>query len=901
MSETSSPSNVRIIAILLGSIALPTLAASLADSDGSITTSGATQGRAGTAYLGDVDGDGNGDVAVGEDSDVCIYPTSIGDHNGDGYNDMAVISSTTNSSHGFIKVFEGSSTGLGSTPAQEGTDYHNGRKIQQIEHADFDQDGYEDIVTTGNNGAGGFILYGPLDFSTGAAHQGRKITFGNLALVRVPSGRFDVNGDGWVDMATKVNPGPYGQHNIGIFYGSAAGFSSSPDLTLTRQGATFQQGALFDGDFDGDGDIDVLAKNATNTLTYYENDGGVLDTYGVALAKGLNLAYTWGLGGDVMDVNGDGFDDLVRWMSPGSCVDYLEVMYGSSTGPIGTWSRVNLGTGCSGSTAVNVFDIDNDGVDDAVYRAGTALFWEWGTGGNTDSDGDGVPDSEDICDGHDDNLDADEDGVPNGCDLCPNDSANDVDLDGYCADEDNCPVTENSDQSDADFDGYGDVCDICVGDDDTEDSDLDGVCDDLDAFPQDPAYSTDTDGDGVADQLDQCEGYDDLDNSDADGYPDGCDICPMDAENDADMDGYCESEDNCQDLFNDQLDTDSDGQGDACDADDDGDGVPDDLDAFPLDSSEYDDFDGDGVGDNADTDDDNDGVSDDLDAFPYDPNESVDTDGDGIGDNADYCFGDDAYGDTDEDGVCDDVDFCPTDPDDTDEDGDLICDVDDLCAGDNSYGDADGDQVCEDIDICTGNDATGDTDGDFTCDDLDNCPVDANEDQADDDGDGIGTACETDTDSDGVIDDDDNCDDDFNPDQADTDGDAEGDVCDTDDDGDGIADTSDNCPLVASADQTDFDGDGLGDVCDGDDDADGVDDDADLCPATPMGVTFNSDGCSGAQYVDLTVGSCEDYSSHGKYVSAVTQAANTAVKQGLLTGREKGVITSSAAKSSCGK
>lgn len=33
-----------------------------------------------------------------------------------------------------------------------------------------------------------------------------------------------------------------------------------------------------------------------------------------------------------------------------------------------------------------------------------------------DSDGDGVPDSEDKCEGHDDNEDADGDGTPDGCD-----------------------------------------------------------------------------------------------------------------------------------------------------------------------------------------------------------------------------------------------------------------------------------------------------------------------------------------------------------------------------------------------------------------------------------------------------------------------------------------------------
>ncbi len=308
----------------------------------------------------------------------------------------------------------------------------------------------------------------------------------------------------------------------------------------------------------------------------------------------------------------------------------------------------------------------------------------------------------------------------------------------------------------------------------------------------------DTDGDGTGDQSD----YDD----DNDGVPDIMDEFPLDP--------------------SEWVDTDGDGVGDNADLDDDDDGVPDIEDDFPRNPFEYEDTDGDGIGDNTDMDDDNDGIPDENDAFPKDPNEWEDTDGDGIGDNADL--------DDDDDGVPDGEDAFPKNPNEyQDTDGDGI--------GDNLDDDDDNDEVLDEDDdfpkdYTEWTDTDGDGVGDETDTDDDNDGIDDAEDEfpknpdeyQDFDGDGIGDNLDTDDDGDGVLDEDDAFP--YDPTETDdTDGDGIGDNADLDDDNDGVVDTMDEFPKNPS-EWEDTDGDGIGDNSDPDDDGDGVLDFQDAFP-----------------------------------------------------------------------
>lgn len=203
-----------------------------------------------------------------------------------------------------------------------------------------------------------------------------------------------------------------------------------------------------------------------------------------------------------------------------------------------------------------------------------------------------------------------------------------------------------------------------------------------------------------ADQLD----------SNSNGVGDAC-------EDDKDSDTVTDAADNCPAVPNtEQLNSDGDAHGNACDSDDDNDGVNDNADRFPLDNLENTDADNDGMGDNGDLDDDNDTIADTTDNCPLlASSDQTNTDGDS---NGNICDNDD-----DNDGVTDNTDRFPLDAAETlDNDNDGI-----------------------------GNNGDSDDDNDGVADVSDIFPLDANE-TLDNDNDGTGNNADTDDDNDGTTD-----------------------------------------------------------------------------------------------------------------------------------------------------
>jgi hypothetical protein len=363
-----------------------------------------------------------------------------------------------------------------------------------------------------------------------------------------------------------------------------------------------------------------------------------------------------------------------------------------------------------------------------------------------------------------------------------------------CAD--NCTLIPNSLQTDADADGEGDACD--------DDLDGDGI-------------GQDGDGDRIAGLI-RCVG----------GSTSGCDDnCPEEynpAQEDADGDGFGDLCDSCFDPNTmtdvaDSLQRDSDGDelGDSCDPDLDGDGIPEDLDGDPNTFTPC-------IGGQTSGCDDN---------CPFVKNDAQnDSDGDGVGNRCDNCRRDvnphvcsggmldgatcppftgpvGSTGFCGSEGICIQLD---SDDDGTGDDCDLDLDQDGIPDDGDESGKA-GDKRCRGIPP------------NEKCDD--NCPLDPNPNQIDADGDRVGNACDPDLDGDGILEDgdgsgitgdvpcsggarigcDDNCPARSNPAQV-------------DDDGDGIGNACDACRDVPGLPNSDADGDGFGDECD-------------VCPAVP--------------------------------------------------------------------
>jgi hypothetical protein len=317
------------------------------------------------AAAGDLDGDGYGELAVGEcgkgGGSVHVYYGGIngprmtpqtlttpdtlsgfgcriaaaGDLDGDGYGDLAVARTGEDFSGG-LYIYRGSTAGLPSTTTRiDSPDYKPSRIGYSLSGVgDLDGDGYDDLVaseidSSARSGRAHVYRGGPDGISN--ARQATLVSpdVSGLQFGASVAGVGDVDGDGYPDLAVaspSVSTTPLSP-TVHVYRGGPGGVTASTAPTdLTSNGATgFGAEVEPAGDVDGDGYSDVVVSSPS-TVTLFRGgaagiarDGSSVDAAG----QGVNPRHLAGAG----DLDGDGRCDIVVGDGAG-----VEALFGTAAG-----------------------------------------------------------------------------------------------------------------------------------------------------------------------------------------------------------------------------------------------------------------------------------------------------------------------------------------------------------------------------------------------------------------------------------------------------------------------------------------------------------------------------------------------------------------------------------------
>ncbi len=330
--------------------------------------------------------------------------STAGDVNGDGYADVlvgAVKLVVSGSPVGASYLFLGGPAGVNSTPLIQ---YNGQSNACRMGHhvgcaGDVNGDGFSDFLMSmpmhngglGNNAllrivhGGGYFLQltntfpaqpPRVDWSADAgAHLGWSVANAG-----------DVNGDGFSDAVVGA-PDAEGNGVAHVYYGSATGLSTTPDVTLSGPvaGGRFGASVATAGDVNGDGYADVVvgAPDAAGTGRAYIYMGGPA---GLSAAPALTLNGTPGsqYGGVVStagDVNNDGHADVLIGI-PGSESVHLHMGTPAGLQPIPDVVLASPQPGSLyGSALATAGDVNGDGYSDIIIGAPNYSNGQAGEGG----------------------------------------------------------------------------------------------------------------------------------------------------------------------------------------------------------------------------------------------------------------------------------------------------------------------------------------------------------------------------------------------------------------------------------------------------------------------------------------------------------------------------------------
>lgn len=293
---------------------------------------------------------------------------AIGDVNGDGFPDL-IVSGSSGAPETKLYLNDGAGN-YSLSPNSNFIGTMNG----DVNMADFDGDGDQDILITGMYTSNGFVAALYVNDGTGVFSRNLQSGLESYGMYLASVVVTDLNGDGKPDIVTSGKTGVSATStNVRIFLNQGSGvFAHHPMPAIT---ALLGKVAVADVDNDGDQDL-LIAGNMTTTggnpaigfrMELYYNDGNANFTMAtdmpfVGIGDKLAIAFA--------DVNNDGYQDI---LSMGR--KYSETIAGNNIQEANLY--LNDGSGgyakipdmpfTSHSTGEIVFaDIDNDGDQDVL-------------------------------------------------------------------------------------------------------------------------------------------------------------------------------------------------------------------------------------------------------------------------------------------------------------------------------------------------------------------------------------------------------------------------------------------------------------------------------------------------------------------------------------------------------
>lgn len=300
------------------------------------TPLGTTITNAGRTIVGDFDGDGDTDILYQTAGTSSPFAYARSDGNGN-----------------FTQLSLGQSPFAGlSLPDASGTNYFVG---------DFDGDGDVDVLVGANGGTGQYFRNDGGTFSSQSSANFPAPGFNSRMVV----GDFDRDGDADILYQTAGSGSPWGYYRSngdGTFTNVSFGSSPFAGLALPDHAGN----NYYVADFDGDGDLDILAAVSGGTGTYLRNDGASFSTQSTTTFPAPTFNGRMLVG----DFDGDGDADILYQTANTSS----PFQYARSNGD-GTFSIVALGSSpfnglsLADHTGSNyrVGDFDGDGDVDIFF------------------------------------------------------------------------------------------------------------------------------------------------------------------------------------------------------------------------------------------------------------------------------------------------------------------------------------------------------------------------------------------------------------------------------------------------------------------------------------------------------------------------------------------------------